>query len=286
MKVYSNTDPDVKPYLQRISKYAQQAQVMNLPYWIFVQDENPIGIIAVGKEPIQLLASPGTLVALINLIDAKQPRGNIEVFAKEALDLAIQKNAEYALAGFRFNEETAIYVFQELGFKEFDDCYQMVCQLDKDFRPSADLQFVGVKKEEMRQFIAFAEIFLQGSPDVTLTEALKHFHELPDEFLSLYYSLDRFYLVKNDKEVVGVLDFNPNSGLISNIGVASQLRGKGYGKQIMLFALEQLNKSGCKKAFLRVHVENKTAIHLYESLGFVKAERYKRLIWRKRGKKV
>jgi ribosomal protein S18 acetylase RimI-like enzyme len=48
----------------------------------------------------------------------------------------------------------------------------------------------------------------------------------------------------------------------------------------MQFALQQLKNSGCEQAYLRVHVENKPAIHLYESLGFEKAERYKTLIWK------
>jgi len=285
MKVYSHTDPNVKLILEKISRYAQQAEAMKLPYWVFVQNSNPIGIVAVGREPIQLLASPGTPVAFINLINAKQPKEDIETFACEALKLAIQKNVEYVLATFPFNERVAISQFEKLDFKEFDDCYQMVCQLDKTFKPSEELQFIQVKKEEMRKFIKLAEKFLEGSPDVTLTEALKHLPELPDEFLSFYHSLEKFYFASKKQQTVGVLNINTSKGLISNIGVDPQQRGKGYGKQIMLFGLEQLKENGCKQAYLRVHVENKPAIHLYKSLGFVKAERYKRIIWQEQSNK-
>jgi len=45
------------------------------------------------------------------------------------------------------------------------------------------------------------------------------------------------------------------------------------------FALEQLKNGGCKQAFLRVHVKNKAAIHVYKLAGFSKAERYKTLMW-------
>lgn len=285
MKVYSHTDPNVKLILEKISKHAQQADAMKLPYWVFVQDSNPIGIVAVGREPIQLLAPPGTPVAFINLIDAKQPKEDIEAFGCEALKLATQKKAEYVLATFPFNERVAISQFEKLDFKEFDDCYQMVCQLDKTFKPSDELQFIQVKKEEMRKFIKLAEKLLKGSPDVTLTEALKHLPELPDEFLTFYHSLEKFYFASKDQQTVGVLNINTSKGLISNIGVDPQQRGKGYGKQIMLFGLEQLKKSGCRQAYLRVHVENKPAIHLYKSLGFSKAERYKRIIWREQNVK-
>ncbi len=281
MKVYSHVDPDLKPLLKKISKYAKQAEALNLPFWVFVQESKPIGIIVVGKEPIQLLAPPGTPVALINLIDTKLPKESIGTFATEALKLAIQRNVEYALATFRFEEDEAVNQFKKKGFKEFDDCYKMACQLDKRFKPSSELRVRQVKKEEMRQFIKLAEKFLQGSPDVALTKALEHILELPDEFLNFYYSQEKFYFAKKEAQHVGILDLNTTKGLVSNIGVDPQQRGRGYGKQIMLFALEQLRKSGCKQANLRVHVQNKPAVRLYESLGFSIAGRYKRLIWRK-----
>jgi len=157
----------------------------------------------------------------------------------------------------------------------------MICQLDKPFKPSEEIQFSPVQKEEMRQFIKTAKEILQDSPDIMLTKALKHFLELPDAFLNFYYTLEKFYFAKKNQRTIGVLNFNVARGLISNIGVDPKERGKGYGRQIMLFGLEQLKNSGCKQAYLRVHVENKPAVHLYESLGFVKAERYKSLIWRK-----
>lgn len=157
----------------------------------------------------------------------------------------------------------------------------MVCQLDRTLKPSEELHFRQVKKEEMRQFIKLAKKFLQGSPDMALAKALEYFLELPDDFLDFYYTQEKFCFVSKKEQPVGVLDFNPTKGLISNIGVDPQHRGKGYGRQIMLFGLGQLKKGGCAQAYLRVHVENKLAVHLYESLGFVKAERYKRLIWRR-----
>jgi ribosomal protein S18 acetylase RimI-like enzyme len=285
MKIYSHIDPDVKLILEKISKYAQQAEAMKLAYWIFVQDSNPIGLVAVGKEPIQLLAPPGTPVAFINLIDTKRPEEDIEAFACEALKLATQKNVEYVIVTFPFNESAAISQFEKLDFKEFDDCYQMACPLDKTFEPSNELQFIQVKKEEMRRFIELAAKFLEGSPDVTVTEMLKNLPKLPDEFLAFYYSMEKFYFATKDQQTVGVLNINTCKGLISNIGVDPQQRDKGYGRQIMLFGLEQLKKNGCRQAFLRVHVENKPAIHLYESLGFSEAGRYKRMIWRRQNVK-
>jgi len=280
LKVYSHKDPEAKPFIEKISRYTHQAEAMKLPYWIFVQNLNPIGIVAIGKEPIQLLAPPGTSVALASLTDFKQPPENVKAFISEAVKLAAQNNVGYTMATFPSDQNEAITQFENAGFKEFDDCYQMTCQLNKPPAPSTELQFVQVKKEEMRQFISTAAKFLQGSPDVTLTEALRYMPMLPDDFLGFYYTLEKFYFANKDQTTVGILNINTNQRLISNIGVDPQQRGKGYGKQIMLFGLNQLKSSGCEQAYLRVHVNNSSAIHLYELLGFIKATRYKRLIFR------
>lgn len=283
VKVYSHTNPEAKQILQKNPRIAQQIEASKLPYWVFSLNSNPIGVVLFGKEPMQLLASPGTPMALVALIDSKLSEENMEAFASETLKLVTQENVEYALVILPFNEDVAIKQFKKVNFKEFDDEYRMVCQLDKIFNPSEELQFIQVKREEMRQFAKLAEKFLHDSPDVALREALKHFPELSDEFLDSWYSTEKFYLARKGKQTVGILSFDTAKGLISGMGVDSQQRGKGYGRQIMLFALERLRKDDCENAYLRVHVQNEPAIHLYESLGFTIAERNKRLIWQKTG---
>ena len=280
MKIYSHTDPDAKPFLKKISKHTQQAEAFQMPYWVFVQDSDPIGLVAVGKEPVQLIASPGTPMAIIQLTDTNQPKQIIEHFAREGLRIATSKNIKYAVSVFSSDEDEAISQFKKRGFQDFDDSYKMICRLDKSFKASDELRFRRVQREEMRRFIEIAGKFLSGSPDITLRKALEHFPELPDEFLDFYYPQEKFYFADKDQQTIGVLDFKPDKGLISNVGVDPQQRGKGYGRQIMLFALQQLKNSGCEQAYLRVHVENTPAIHLYESLGFEKAERYKTLMWK------
>jgi ribosomal protein S18 acetylase RimI-like enzyme len=245
MKVYSHKDAEIKPFLEKFSKQTRQLDALRMPYWIFVQDSNPIGLVAVGKE-----------------------------------ELATGKEIEYAMSVFPSGEKEAIKQFNEIGFQDLDDSYRMVCRLDIKFESSNELRFRQVQREEMRRFTEVAERFLSGSPDIMLRKALEHLPELPDEFLDLYYSQERFYYADKDQQTIGVLDFNPDRGLISNVGVDPQQRRKGYGRQIMLFALQELKNSGCEQAYLRVHVENKSAIRLYEALGFEKAERYKTLIWK------
>jgi hypothetical protein len=82
----------------------------------------------------------------------------------------------------------------------------------------------------MRQFIEIARKFLQGSPDITLSIALQHMLELPDKFLNFYYSQEKFYFANKNQQPVGIIDFNPERSLNSNIGVDPQYRGKGSPK--------------------------------------------------------
>jgi GNAT superfamily N-acetyltransferase len=284
LKAYSHEDPDLKPILPKISKVTKQAEALKLPYWVFVKDSKPVGIVVAGKEPIQLLAPLETPMAIIDLLNMRMPKESIGAFAAEALKLAAKKNVGYALAQLPFEEDTAINQFRILNFKEFDDCYHMVCKLDKIVKSSGELRITRVKKENIHRFMTLTKRFMKGSPDIALKKALDHILELPDQFLDSYYRLEEFYIAYKNGQAIGILNLNTTKGLISNVGVDPQERGQGYGRQIMLFGLEKLKKSGREQAYLRVHVKNKPAVHLYESLGFEKAKRYKRLIWQKKEK--
>lgn len=281
MKVYSHKDPSAKSFMSKIPKVAEQVEELRLPYWLFVEGSDPVGIVIIGKEPMQLLAPPGTGMAFVDLLDLKSSREVIAAFAAESLEMLIQRQVAYALAKLPFEADAAIQELKKRGFKEFDDCFHMICKLDKTFNPSTGLKFKKVEKEEMRQFITLTEEFLRGSPDVALRKALEHILELPDEFLNRYFTVEDFYTAFEDEKPVGILNINTAKGLVSNVGVDPKQRGRGYGRQITLFGLQQLKRSGCEQAYLRVHVANEPAVHLYETLGFVKTQRYKRLIWQR-----
>ncbi|MBR5596977.1 MAG: ribosomal protein S18-alanine N-acetyltransferase [Lachnospiraceae bacterium] len=58
-------------------------------------------------------------------------------------------------------------------------------------------------------------------------------------------------------------------GEITNVVTKNTKRGMGIGKQMLLQLLEEGSKMGAKEFSLEVRVSNVSAIHLYESLGFV-----------------
>ncbi|MCD1294100.1 N-acetyltransferase [Methanocella sp. CWC-04] len=70
--------------------------------------------------------------------------------------------------------------------------------------------------------------------------------------------------------VIGLTNRNRGGiyGRIYTLDVDPACRGKGIGMVLMSRVLEELKRAGCKKCFLEVKVENKSAISLYKKLGF------------------
>lgn len=281
MKIYSTNDADAKSFLPQISKYIEMAEMMKLPCWIFTEDSNPVGVVTVGREPLQLLAPTGTPVALVDLIRKDQPRSVLREFASRALKLALEKKAEHVTVELASEERDAVDSFLEADFKVLADTFMMVLPLDGGFGSSASLRFAMAQKEELSDWIELARKFLSGSADVVMERMLTQLGNIPGNLLEMYYLAEKFYFVYKNERGIGILNFSLGAGRISNIGVDPANRGQGYGRQMMLFALTQLKDAGCKQAKLRVHVDNKPALGLYRSLGFEMAERRSFLIWEK-----
>lgn len=279
LKVYSHNDADAKSLLPEVSKYTEMAKLMKLPFWILVEDSNPIGLVTTGKEPMQLLAPIGTPLAMIELIQKNQPQSILTDFASQSLKLALEKEAEYVTVELTSEEGDAIDSFLEGKFKVLADTFIMNLNLDRDFDSPQGLQFEQTRKEEMPRWIQLASRFLSGSADVVMERILRYLGDLPENLMEMYYALEKFYFASLNKHEIGILNFSPKAGRISNVGIDPARRGQGYGRQIMLFALKQLQAGDCKQARLRVHIENKPAINLYKSLGFEVSERRKLLIY-------
>jgi ribosomal protein S18 acetylase RimI-like enzyme len=282
LRISSHDDADAKSLLPQISKYTEMAEMMKLPFWIFTEDSNPIGVLTVGKEPLQLLAPIGTQFALVDLTCKDQPRSILKDFASQALKLALQKKAEYVAIELALEEKDAVDSFLEADFKVLADSFIMTLQLDTKFDSSGGLRYAMAQKEEFPKWIELARKFLSGSADVVMERILRHLSEMPRNLLEMYYLSEKFYVANENEHEIGILNFSPRAGRISNIGVDPARRKQGHGRQIMLFGLNQLKDADCKHARLRVHVDNKPALMLYKSLGFEVAERRRFLIWEKR----
>ena len=278
LRVLAHDDPGMDPLREKLKRHVQQAEMLGMPYWAFAIGSDPVGVVSVGTEPVMLLAPVGTKLSLIRVVDYGKPLEVLEEFASGAMAITRENDAEYSHVSFPAALEGVEDVFKKEGFQELADKYRMACDLGS-YEPSGSLRLERVERGELERFIELVIECMDGSPDVMLTMILKNLKGMPENLLDLWFSLEKFFVVYDGEEPVGILDLNVKEGGVNNVGVATAHRGRGYGREIMLHGLKTLAEEGIERASLGVHVDNKVVIGLYESLGFSAEDRIKHLIW-------
>jgi ribosomal protein S18 acetylase RimI-like enzyme len=78
------------------------------------------------------------------------------------------------------------------------------------------------------------------------------------------------YMAEVDGDIVGKvhLDISGRVKGIYGLGVLPEYRGKGFGRGVLLRAIEKLRELGAEEIMLQVAVENENALGLYSSCGF------------------
>ena len=81
----------------------------------------------------------------------------------------------------------------------------------------------------------------------------------------------RGWVVELDQTVVGfiLLSALGEEGHVLNLCIHPDQQRCGYGKQLLLHALEESEHKGVKLVLLEVRSSNLPAIHLYEQTGFI-----------------
>jgi ribosomal protein S18 acetylase RimI-like enzyme len=278
LRVLAHDDPGIEPLREKLKRHTKQAEMLGLPYWAFAVGSDPVGVVSVGTEPVMLFSSVGTKLSLIRIVDYGKPLEVLGEFASGAMGITRENDAVYSYMSFPAAQEGVEDVFKKEGFQELADTYKMACEL-ASYEPSGGSRLEEVERGELERFIELAIEYMGGSPDVVLTMILKNLRGMPENLLDLWFSLEKFFFVYDGEEPVGMLDLNVKDGVVSNVGVSPAHRGKGYGREIMLHGLKTLAEEGVERASLRVHVDNKVAVGLYESLGFTVEDRIKHLIW-------
>lgn len=79
------------------------------------------------------------------------------------------------------------------------------------------------------------------------------------------------YLAEMDNHIIGKvhIELNTSTGGIYGLGVLPQFRGKGFGRELLLFAVDKLRDLNAKDIMLQVAADNDKAMNLYKSCGFV-----------------
>ena len=99
---------------------------------------------------------------------------------------------------------------------------------------------------------------------------------MPEDMLAQYESgvIFPFTAIDGEGKVLGhiILRYPDSSRTVIRFGfviVDDQLRGKGYGKQLLQLAIQEAtHEFGAKKITLGVFDNNPSAFHCYESVGF------------------
>lgn len=71
----------------------------------------------------------------------------------------------------------------------------------------------------------------------------------------------------------------PESGHITQICVAPQVRGSGVGYELLRHSLRALKEHGCRRVSLTVTGANREAVELYERIGFRTLRRFSAYVW-------
>jgi ribosomal protein S18 acetylase RimI-like enzyme len=79
-----------------------------------------------------------------------------------------------------------------------------------------------------------------------------------------------FFIGTVNNEVVAsiMIGYEGYRGWINYIAVIPEYRNKGFGRQLVNKAIDELKKLGCLKVNLQVRKYNKDVIEFYENLGF------------------
>lgn len=82
-------------------------------------------------------------------------------------------------------------------------------------------------------------------------------------------ALDTCLAEIDDKTIGKVrLEVNNHIGRIYGLGVLPEYRGRGYGRDILIWSIQKLKEMGAEEVMLQVSVSNENALHLYKSTGF------------------
>ncbi len=79
------------------------------------------------------------------------------------------------------------------------------------------------------------------------------------------------FMVYAGQQAVGCVALIPmGNGVfeLSKMAVAPEMRGKGIGRKLLEYAVEQAKSIGAKSLFLGSNAKLANAVHLYESIGF------------------
>ncbi len=134
-----------------------------------------------------------------------------------------------------------------------------------------------IRKASVRDLRSILKLYVHLGMDdgriLTLEEAKEILNRIKK------YPCYNLYVALADNEIVGTFSLvimdnlghlGAPSGIVEDIVVHPEWRGKGIGKKMMNFAMERCREKGCYKLAISSNIERGEAHLFYESLGFKK----------------
>jgi RimJ/RimL family protein N-acetyltransferase len=279
LRSIAHDDPAIEEYKDQISDYTNQIAPFGFGYQLYLNDDEVVGLVVIGKEPMSLFKPVGTPLIRLFVINYDQPIHVLTALADEVLIQAKKRSVEYAYLNIRSEHEELVSHLLSLGFEELANRYDMSRPLDEPVQVSNLLRYEQIQRADVNQFFDCMKEFMSGSPDIGLNMVLENFKDVPEALLDAWYDNAQAYFVYHDEELIGILELVPPQKYIQNIGVSPAHRGKGYGAEMLQFCLKLFQDAGGETAGLNVQVDNKPAIRVYEKLGFSVVRHIKTLVW-------
>ncbi len=85
LEILSDDDPRLEPFKEKLSRHVRQAEMLRIPYWVFFECTDPIGVVDVGQEPVMLLEPPGTPLSTVRAVDPERQMETLKEFATRSL---------------------------------------------------------------------------------------------------------------------------------------------------------------------------------------------------------
>lgn len=128
--------------------------------------------------------------------------------------------------------------------------------------------------KEILNLIEKDRYWLIASPHYSSELMLKNRNPNPSE--AEYEGKLDIKVLYDQNQFVGFVAYylkNFYTGQVLFLAVKDDFRGKGYGKQLLEYAIAQLKRQGASVAFLVTRVSNLKAQAVYKKVGFAEAKR-------------
>jgi ribosomal protein S18 acetylase RimI-like enzyme len=123
-------------------------------------------------------------------------------------------------------------------------------------------------KQNLSSLFALDVKIAKAAPSLLPLETKEKFLD----FLTKEHDSETWALENQYGKVVGYISLvdKPKEGAMEvlNIGIDPEFQGRGYGKELMIFAEKQAIKKGRKKITLVTNKKNSLSINFYKNIGY------------------